>query len=333
MASTASIRRRAFLEIAVRLLVCGLFVAGYSWGAGAKVSLKPRPKRPEQAGVRSRGTTIKVDVPLVLVNVTVNDPMNRIITGLQRGHFSVREDKIEQEITHFGEEDAPVSVGIIFDTSGSVGDKMAKCREAVAQFIKISNPQDEYFLIQSNHHAELLIPFTRDYKEILNHLIFTQSKGRTALLDAIYLGIREMEGASHTKKAMLIFSDGGDNSSRYTQREIKNVVREADLQIYALGIFEPHSSRGRTPEELGGPHLLTEIAELTGGRLFAVENVRYLPDIAAKIALELRNQYVLGYVPTNQEKNAKWRRIRIKVKKVRGMPPLHVYARQGYYGR
>ncbi len=319
------------MRTALRCWVCGLFLAGVCWGVDAKVSLKPKPRRrPEQAGVSSRDARIKVDVSLVLVNVTVNDLINRVIVGLRKEHFSIEEDKVEQEITHFSAEDTPVSVGIIFDTSGSIGDKMSKCREAVAQFMKISNPQDEYFLVQFNDHAELLVPLTKNYEEILNRLIFTQSKGRTALLDAIYLGIREMEKASHTRKALLIFSDGGDNSSRYNQREIKAVLREADVQIYALGMFEPSF---RTPAELAGPGLLSEIAERTGGRHFPVGNVAYLPDIAAKIGLELRNQYVLGYVPANREKNGKWRRIRVKLKKIRGMPPLRAYARQGYYDR
>lgn len=317
------------MRTALRCWVCGLFLAGVCWGVDAKVSLKPR-RQPEQAGVSSRDARIKVDVSLVLVNVTVNDQINRIIAGLRKEHFSIEEDKVEQEITHFSAEDTPVSVGIIFDTSGSIGDKMSKCREAVAQFMKISNPQDEYFLVQFNDHAELLVPLTKNYEEILNRLIFTQSKGRTALLDAIYLGIREMGKASHTRKALLIFSDGGDNSSRYNQREIKNVLREADVQIYALGMFEPSF---RTAAELAGPGLLSEIAERTGGRHFPVGNVAYLPDIAAKIGLELRNQYVLGYVPANREKNGKWRRIRVKLKKIRGVPPLRAYARQGYYNR
>jgi len=212
-----------------------------------------------------------------------------------------------------------------------MGQKMSKPREAVAQFFKTANPQNEFFLVQFNDRPELVTGFTRSLEEIQNRLTFTQSKGRTALLDAVYLAISKMKEAGNTKKALLVISDGGDNSSRYTEREIKRLVREADVQIYAIGIFEPVNARGRTPEELSGPNLLSQIAEQTGGRQFPVENLNDLPDIAAKIGIELRNQYVLGYVPSNQEKDGRWRRLRVEVKPIRGMPRLRTHYRLGYY--
>ena len=311
---------------------CLLAFAAVTFGAEAKVGLKSRPSDPlELSGLGRRAETIKVDVPLVLINVTVTDPMARLVTGLEKDHFSLTEDKIDQEITQFGSEDAPLSLGIVFDASGSMGHKMSKAREAVAQFFKTANPEDEFFLVQFNDRPEMMSGFTRSLEEIQNRLTFTQSKGRTALLDAIYLAINRMKEASNTKKALLVISDGGDNSSRYTGREIKRLVKEADVQIYAIGIFEPVSARGRTPEELSGPSLLTEIAEQTGGRQFPVENLNELPDVAARIGIELRNQYVLGYVPINQNKDGKWRRVKVKLKKIRGMPPLRAHFRLGYY--
>ena len=278
-----------------------------------------------------RSETIKVDVPLVLVNVTVSDPMSRLVTGLAKEHFTLLEDKVGQTISQFGAEDAPVSLGIVFDASGSMGYKMGKAREAVAQFFQTANPEDEFFLVEFNDNPELANGFTHSLEEIQNRLTFTDSKGRTALLDAIYMAINQMKEATNTKKALLVISDGGDNSSRYAGREIKRLVKEADVQIYAIGIFEPLSSRGRTPEELSGPDLLTEIAEQTGGRQFPVENLNELPDIAARIGVELRNQNVLGYIPTNQKKNGKWRRIRVALSRIRGMPPLRAHYRLGYY--
>jgi len=175
------------------------------------------------------------------------------------------------------------------------------------------------------------VAFTHESEEIQNRLAFTQSKGRTALLDAVYLALHEMKKARNPRKALLIISDGGDNSSRYTESEIKNLVREADVQIYAIGIFEPIASRGRTAEELAGPSLLSEIAEQTGGRHFPVENVNELPDIAAKIGIELRNQYVLGYSPSNQQKDGKYRRVQVKLVQPKGLPPLRAFWRLGYY--
>ncbi len=274
---------------------------------------------------------IKVDVDLALINVTVTDPTGRMVTGLGKAHFLVKEDNRKQVIEQFGAEEAPLSLAVVFDASGSMGYKMSKAREAVSQFFKTVNPEDEFFLVQFNNRPEMVTGFTRSLEEIQSRLTFVRSKGRTALLDAIYLALNQMKQARNSQKALLVISDGGDNSSRYTPREIKRTVRESDVQIYAIGIYEPYSTRGRTPEEAAGPGLLTEIAEATGGRQFAVQNVNELPDIAEKIGIELRNQYVLGYIPENTQKDGKWRRVKVEIRKIRGMPELRAYYRSGYY--
>jgi len=279
----------------------------------------------------SHPTDLRVNKTLVLINVTVTDPLNRFVTGLEKEHFRVFEDKIEQEISDFSSEDAPLSIGLVFDTSGSMGSKLQKSRQAAAEFFKTANPQDEFFLVQFNDRPELNVPFTTDTDKIQSTLSFTQSKGRTALLDSVYLAMHEMKKAHNPRKAVLIISDGGDNSSRYTETEIKNAVREADVQIFAIGIFENASNRGRTPEEAAGPGLLNELAEQTGGREYAVENVAELPDIAAKIGIELRNEYILGYTPKNRERDGKYRRVTVKLNQPRGLPPLRAYYRLGYY--
>jgi VWFA-related protein len=298
-----------------------------------QVSIEPRLRTPKtvDTGISDRRSNIRVDSTLVLIPVSVTDPMNRFVTGLEREHFRLFEDKVEQEIKQFSSEDAPLSVGIVFDTSGSMGSKLQKSRQAVAQFFKTANPEDEFFLVQFNDRPSLVVPFTRNIEEIQNQLTFTQSKGRTALLDGVYLSMNHMKKAHNPRKALIIISDGGDNSSRYTESEIKNAVREADVQIYAIGIFEPLGSRGRTAEEMSGPGLLTEIAEQTGGRHFPVENLNELPDIAAKIGIELRNQYVIGYSPKNQERDGKYRRVNVKLVQPRGLPPLKAFFRLGYY--
>jgi VWFA-related protein len=314
-----------------RLLAYLVLSIATAFAADTNNKLKGRPDESAQDDHLPATTSIKVDVPLVLINVTVTDPMNRFVTGLDKEHFQINEDKVEQIINQFGAEDAPLSLGVVFDASGSMGYKMSKAREAVAQFFKTSNPEDEFFLVRFNDRPQMVTGFTHKPEEIQNDLTFVESKGRTALLDAIYLALNNMKDAKNGKKALLVISDGGDNSSRYTEREIKRLVKESDVQIYAIGIFEPVAARGRTPEELAGPGLLTEIAETTGGRQFPVENLNELPDVAAKIGIELRNQYVIGYVPLNQEKDGKWRRVRVEVKKIRGMPPLRAHFRLGYY--
>jgi VWFA-related protein len=274
---------------------------------------------------------ISVESTLVLIPVTVTDPLNRFVTGLEKENFKLFEDKTEQEITQFSNEDAPLSTGVVFDCSGSMGKKLEKSRQAVAQFFKTANPEDEFFLVEFNDGAKIAQPFTRSLEEIQNRLTFTQSRGRTALLDAIYLALHEMKKARNPRKALLIISDGGDNNSRYSEGEIKNLVKEADVQIYAIGIFEPIGARSRTAEELAGPGLLTEMSEQTGGREYSVENINELPDIAAKIGVELRNQYILGFSPQNQERDGKYRRIQVKLSPPRGLPPLRAYWRMGYY--
>ncbi len=295
-----------------------------------KVSIEPRTKSAKQEQATPRGN-IRVDTTLVLIPVTVTDPLNRFVTGLDKDNFRLFEDKKEQKVTQFSSEDAPLSVGVVFDASGSMGSKLEKSRQAVAQFFRTANPEDEFFLVQFNDRAELVQPFTRNLEEIQNRLTFTQSKGKTALLDSIYLALHQMKRAKNPRKALLVISDGGDNNSRYTEGEIKNLVREADVQIYAIGIYEPMGSRGRTAEEMAGPGLLTDIAEQTGGRQFPVDNLNELPDVAAKIGIELRNQYILGYTPENQDHDGKYRRVQVKLVQPRGLPPLRAFWRMGYY--
>jgi len=317
-----------------RLIIIAIALAATSAFAGdseePQVNITPRAKPTAPAPALPKAN-IRVDTNVVLIPVTVTDPLNRFVTGLDQEVFRVFEDKVEQKVVSFGSEDAPLSVGIVFDTSGSMGSKLEKSRQAVAEFFKTANPEDEAFLVEFNDRPELVTPITHSLEEIQNRLTFTQSKGRTALLDGIYLALHTMKKAHNPRKALIVISDGGDNSSRYTESEIKNLVKEADVQIYAIGIYEPMSSRGRTPEELSGPGLLTDISEPTGGRHFVVDNLADLPDVAAKIGVELRNQYVLGYSPTNQARDGKYRKISVKLVQPRGLPQLHAFWRTGYY--
>src|ERR1700756_3961754 len=277
------------------------------------------------------GKMLHTDVDVALVNVTVTDPYNRLVTGLEPDNFRIFEDNTEQEVLTFSSEDVPISIGVIFDLSGSMSNKIAKAREAAVQFFKTANPADEFFMVSFNERAELTSTFTNSVEDLQNRMMATSAKGRTALLDAIYLGLSEMRGAHNAKRALLILSDGGDNHSRYNESDIKRLVKEADTQLYAIGIFDPLGYRNRTPEELNGPSLLSEITELTGGRVFAVEHLNDLPDIASKIGMELRNQYVLGYRPSNRLHDARWRKIKVKLRPPKGLPPLTVYSKTGYY--
>ena len=312
---------------AAGLIVCAL-IAGLAFSQ-TQGPVQP-PKLPADTKIKpSEG--IKVDVDLALVNVTVTDPLDRLVTGLEKDNFRVFEDGVEQEVVTMSSEDVPVSIGLIFDMSGSMSDKVDKARQAAVEFMRTANPLDQFFLVSFNDRAELNSGFTNSVDELQNRMMFTTSRGRTALLDAVYLGLSQMRGAHNGKRALLIISDGGDNHSRYNENDVKNFLKEADCQLYAIGIYDPIGIRSRSMEELNGPSLLSEMTEMTGGRVFPVENLNELPDIAAKIGMELRNQYVLGYKPSNAKHDGVWRKIKVKLRPPKGLPPLNVYAKTGYY--
>lgn len=279
-------------------------------------------------GLKTASRPLKVDVNLVLVPVTVTDPMNRLVTGLEKDNFALVEGSQGQQIQTFSSEDAPLSLGVIFDMSGSMSNKIEKSKQAVIEFFKTANPDDEFFLIGFSDKPELLVDYTSSVEDIQSQLVFANAKGRTALLDAIYMGIKKMKSAHHEKKALLIISDGGDNRSRYTDNEIKSLVKEADVEIYAIGLFDNSPA---TSEERYGPYLLNEISDVTGGRMFRVDDPNELTDVATKIGVELRNQYVLGYRPTNGAHDGKWRKVKVKLVPPKGLPPLTVHAKTGYY--
>jgi Ca-activated chloride channel family protein len=319
------------------LLAALLFILPAGWAqetSSDDVHIVPRtsPEPPKSANsdpsVKTSGKPITKNVDVVLVPVTITDPMNRLVTGLEKDNFQIYEGSEKQEIRHFSSEDAPLSLGVIFDVSGSMSDKIDKSRDAVVEFFKSANPDDEFFIITFSDKPELLEDFTQNVEDIQSKLVYAAPKGRTALLDAIYLGVSRMSKAKHQKKALLIISDGGDNNSRYTENEIKDMVKEADVQIYAIGIYD---TIPRTVEEQTGPSLLQEVTTVTGGRAFTIDNPNELADVATKIGIELRNQYVIGYRPRNLTHDGKWRKIKVKLLPPKGLPPLHVFAKTGYY--
>jgi len=291
----------------------------------AQVAIQPREK-PAPHKEETTQPTLRVDTNLVLVPVSVNDALNRPVTGLEKENFRVFDDTLEQTITQFAMEDEPIAVGMVFDTSGSMGDKLKRSRMAARQFFNLSNPEDEFFLVEFDNSPRLEVPLTSDTGAIESQLMFSRSHGSTALLDAIYLSLHEMKKSKKNKKALLIISDGGDNHSRYTVKEVADVVRESDVLIYAIGVF----GGGTTPEEAGGPWLLSKIAEQTGGRLYEANPVE-MPDIAKKIGIDLRNRYVLGYSPQNQQRDGRYHRVLVKLVPPRGLPPLRAHWRLGYY--
>jgi Ca-activated chloride channel family protein len=289
--------------------------------------------RVSASGEADRSSTkIRVNTDLVVIPVTVTDGKGQIVNGLQKEHFTLYEDKVEQAITHFAAEDAPVAIGLVFDTSDSMAPKLRKAQEAVAALLRNANPEDEFFLVQFNYRPQLAVSMTKRTEEIQNRVTQVRTRGSTALLDAVTLALKEMRNAHHTRKAIIIISDGEDNASYCSPREVKEAVRQAQVLVYAIGITDSSDSyQTWRPEKPPGSALLDEIAKESGGRLFEVSRLKQLPDIACKIGAWLRNQYVLAYAPSNTENDGRYHNIQVKITKPKGFPRLHAFWRLGYY--
>lgn len=275
--------------------------------------------------------SFRADSNLVVIPVSVTDTLNRFVLGLGKQDFHVFDNGVEQSIEHFSGEDVPLSIGLVFDISGSMDYKLSTSADAASMFLKTLNPNDEAFLVEFNEKPDLKVPFTNQSQQIRTALQNLQPSGLTALLDAVKFALTEMKKAKNPRKAIVVISDGGDNHSTYTPEQIESLVREADVEVYAMGVFDPLFTMALAPEEVTGPRLLSEIATQTGGRAFAASMAGDLPSVAARIAVELRNQYVLGYYPKDQVRDGKYHTVEVKLAQPPGVPPLKTHWRQGYY--
>jgi Ca-activated chloride channel family protein len=320
------------MSVRTTLVVLFCCMATASAQNGPSVDMVPRV-RPEPVANYTAypRADLRVDVPLILIPVHVTTPLGTSVTDLRQENFRVFEDGVEQPVTNFAKEDAPVSIGIVFDSSGSMNTKIRKSSEAAQAFFKIANPEDEFFLVEFNDRPKLLVPFTRDSDEIYNRIARIRAVGRTSLLDAIHMALAQMKHARNLRKAIIVFSDGGDNRSRFTEREVKRDMLESDVQVYAMGIFDLDGSRKLTREEQDGPRLLTELAEETGGKNFPVDHLDDLPKVCDRIGNELRNQYLLGYMPANAARDGRYRQIKVVLANTAGRGQLKPFYRQGYY--
>lgn len=274
---------------------------------------------------------LRADSSLVVIPAHVTTLTGASVTTLHKEDFRVLENDTEQTIASFAQEDAPVSIGFLFDASGSMLAKMPKALEAAAALFKTANEDDEFFLIQFSNGAKMSVPYTRDSGELYDQMSHIRPFGMTALLDAIHLGLTQMKKAHHLRKALVILSDGGDNWSRHTAREVKRELQESDVQVYAMGIFDRNLSKRDPEEERNGPRLLSELAEQSGGREYPVDNLAELPAISARLGNELRNQYLLGYYPTGLARDGKFHEVTVKLTNAGDRPMFRTYYRRGYY--
>ena len=267
---------------------------------------------------------------LITFTVTVTDTYGRYVSGLGKNAFQITDEKKPQEITYFSDDDAPVSVGVIFDVSGSMGgDKIKRARDALSKFVQTSHNMDEYFLIAFNSRAQLLLDKTRDGNQVLDKLTFVQTRNNTALYDACYLGVEKVQRGTLPKRALLLISDGQDNNSRYTFNELRRLLKESDVTLYGIGILSGSDAGSGLGME--GQGILDELASVSGGKAFFPRSNAEMDDIFEQIALELRHQYSIGYKPVNFTNDGRWHKIKVRVTPPRGLPRLFVRSKEGYY--
>jgi Ca-activated chloride channel family protein len=300
-----------------------------------------QPEPPKPPSKSDDGPVLKTLTNLVTMNITVTDPQGRFVTGLEEDHFEIYDDKVRQKIEFFSDEDSPVSVGVIFDISGSMKGRIQRATFALRRFLETCHEQDEYFLVGFNTQARLITDFTGNPERISGELALAETKGSTALYDAAYIGVEKVRQGRHSRRALIIISDGQDNSSRYTFRELRQLVRETDVQIYCIGIT---NAFGNMSLDLQGQSILDELSRLTGGRAFFPTNNLELQEVITKVGLELRHQYSIGYTPSTVDakleiKNAepgkegtgRWHKIKVKLNAPKGLPTLTVRAKEGYF--
>jgi Ca-activated chloride channel family protein len=324
-------------------LVVVIFALAFAAKSQEKAQEKPSPEKPatntpttppssqkQKLGTELDGPSVLINTDLITLTVTVTDTYGRYVSGLNKNAFSIFDEKQPQEITFFSDDDSPVSVGVIFDVSGSMsGDKIKRARDALSKFIQTSHDSDEYFLIAFNSRAQLLLDRTRDGNAVLDKLTFVETKNQTALYDACYLGVEKVQRGVHPKRALLLISDGQDNDSRYTFNELRKLLKESDVVLYGIGILSGNDAGSSMGME--GQGVLDELAGVSGGKAFFPRSAAEMDDIFEQIALELRHQYSIGYKPESFTNNGKWHKIKVKVTPPRGLPRLFVRSKDGYY--
>jgi Ca-activated chloride channel homolog len=280
--------------------------------------LSAQEQKPEQSPHK-----LIIDVDVVLATATVTDRDGRFVTGLEKENFKISEDKVPQDIVYFSSEDIPVSVGIVFDISGSMKDKLKTAVQAAVTFLKSGSPDDEYFLVEFADRPTGS-EFTSDIAKLQQRFMFSKAKGRTALYDAVYMGLNKLEESNNTKRALLLITDGEDNRSRYTFSNVKQYIKEKDVQMYTIGIT---SGPGDAAAEQGKA-LLRDLSAISGGESFT-PSIYQLEETTRAIAKELKYQYVIGYRSSNPEKDGKYRKIKVTAEYPNNK--LNVRAKQGYY--
>ena len=308
------------ITFSLSLLIAAMPVAGVDGPRLLDGTISPPTAKQTQASIR-------VNVDMALVPVTVLDTMGHNVLGLSRGNFRVFDGPEQRPIVSFGTQDAPVTVGLIFDCSRSMVEKFKTAREAPMELYKQLNPEDETFLITVSDRATLRQPLTSSFEDIESALMFTNPNGSTSLIDGVFLGLSELKKAHNPRKALVVVSDGGDNNSRYSLRELSKIAAEADVQIFTICLF----AHPQTREEAEGPVLLSDLVRNTGGVNYLTADVNDLRNAMGRIGVTLHNEYVLGYYPPEGAAPGKYRKIKVQLLLPANLPRLQVFARSSYF--
>jgi Ca-activated chloride channel homolog len=281
-----------------------------------RVSIVPRVRPAPVVAVKGT-VNLRYDVRLVQIPVVVTDAHGTPLLDLDKASFRLFEDEVEQPITAFSMDDAPISATVVFDSSRSMKNRIVEARAGVDQFLRTALPGDEFSLVRFSDRAEILSRFTPDANEISHQLGGVEAHGWTSLFDALCLGVHLVHKGTNQRKVMIAFSDGSDNNSRYSESELISQLREADVEVYAISMFEK-------------PRSLDRIADETGGRAFWVKRMEDLPEAIETLNRQMRNEYLLGYSPSAIENDGKYHRVRVQVRPPAGLQRVQVSWRRGY---
>jgi Ca-activated chloride channel homolog len=312
--------------IKIRPVSCGLII----FLALAVTVMSQRtleaPKTPGLSGEEQ----IRVQTDLVSFFVTVTDSHGKHVAGLDKNAFTVTDDKVKQQIIFFSAADAPVSIGIIFDLSGSMTeDGIKRAHEALAKFFETSDSRDEFFLVGFSSSAEVLVDRTRDPNLIQRSLTNIKPHGDTALFDAVRLGVEKVARGTHPKRALLLISDGDENHSRYTFKEVRRMLAESDATLYSVWVWNGTLLASKAGARIR--NTLNGLSEVTGGRAFYPSSSVQMEQVFDQIAVELRHQYSIGYRPTNFVDDGRWHHVSVKVAPSASDSHLVVRSRRGYF--
>lgn len=328
MTQKSAVDRKALARLGRAMLAVGVLVFAMSSKGEVRIPIR------QPAKVAERVPSIRVDVELVMLPVTVTDQRGRIVSGLSEEHFRVFDEKELQPIVSFSGVDAPVSVGLVFDTSGSMSHKMDKARLATKAFFDTLNSDDEAFFLTFSNRPVLRRSFSSDFATLQNSLLTEKARGSTAYLDAIVTALHHLRSARYSRRALIVVSDGEDNRSRYTKGELKEIVLEADAQIYSIGIHDTYGYNAGPADRMIASraiNLMDDLSELTGGVHLMISDFNDLQDAMEKIAIALHHQYLLGYRPPKNSLKDKWRRVQVRLAPDAGIPKLRIFSRRGYY--